>query len=322
MIESLSTHGVQAMDLVPSLMTTHTVANPEYDPAEARRQAEEKVPDHPDDLDLNSGEEVESLPSLPPPTVASANASLVPEPGTQNIGFQTTAKVLGNTVVPPQALPGVTTALSSADKDVTLDIRWTVLCDLFLILIADSVYDARSRVLLENIALKLGLGWLDVVKFESRVTEALEIQEGVEKMDNQDVIDGRQKAARKKRYMIMGLATLGTYIYRRVHIASKIMQYVGGGLVIGLSAGLLAPVIGAGLGAAFTTIGIGGTTGFLAGAGGAAVITTGGVLTGSSIAARGMARRTQQVRTFDILPLHNNKRVSCILTVPGYVLAS
>jgi len=49
------------------------------------------------------------------------------------------------------------------------------------------------------------------------------------------------------------------------------------------------------------------------------VITTGGVLTGSSIAVRGMARRTQQVRTFDILPLHNNKRVNCILTVPGYV---
>ena len=92
---------------------------------------------------------------------------------------------------------------------------------------------------------------------------------------------------------------------------------LGGGLVIGLSAGLLAPVIGAGLGAAFATVGITGTTGFLAGAGGAAVITTGGVLTGSGIAARGMARRTQFVRTFDILPLHNNKRVNCILTVPG-----
>lgn len=49
------------------------------------------------------------------------------------------------------------------------------------------------------------------------------------------------------------------------------------------------------------------------------MITTGGVLTGSGIAVRGMARRTQQVRTFDILPLHNNKRVNCILTVSGYV---
>ncbi|KAJ7729098.1 hypothetical protein DFH07DRAFT_871425 [Mycena maculata] len=275
MIESLAQHGVQAADLVPALMTTHTVANPEYDPAEARRQAAEVL------FDAPTGE----LPETP--TTATQGT------------FQTTSKVLADTST--SAIPGVSTTLSVTDEKVTLDIRWTVLCDLFLILIADSVYDARSRVLLEQAALKLGLGWIDVVRFESRVTEALEIQEDVEKMEQQELIDGRQKAARNKRYMMLGLATLG------------------GGLVIGLSAGLLAPVIGVGLGAAFSTIGITGTTGFLAGAGGAAVITTGGVLTGSSIAVRGMINRTQQVRTFELLPLHNNKRVNCILTVPGFM---
>jgi hypothetical protein len=40
-------------------------------------------------------------------------------------------------------------------------------------------------------------------------------------------------------------------------------------------------------------------------------------LTGSGIALKGMNKRTRQVRVFDVLPLHNNKRVSCILTVPG-----
>lgn len=94
---------------------------------------------------------------------------------------------------------------------------------------------------------------------------------------------------------------------------------VGGGLVIGLSAGLLAPVIGAGLGAALGTIGITGTTGFLAGAGGAAIITTTGVVTGANIAGRGMARRTREVRTFEFKPLHNNKRVSCYITVGGFM---
>lgn len=93
----------------------------------------------------------------------------------------------------------------------------------------------------------------------------------------------------------------------------------GGGLVIGLSAGLLAPVIGLGLGAALSTVGITGTTGFLTGVGGAAIITTGGVLTGSNIAGRGMARRTRQVKTFNLLPIHNNKRVSCLIAVPGFV---
>ncbi|KAJ7726383.1 hypothetical protein B0H16DRAFT_1332189 [Mycena metata] len=275
MIESLAQHGVQAADLVPALMTTHTVANPEYDPVEARRQADEILFDAP-----------------------ASEFPVTPTTATQDT-FQTTPKILAQTST--AAIPGVSTTLSAADERVTLDIRWTVLCDLFLILIADSVYDARSRVLLEQAALKLGLGWLDVVRFESRVTEALEIQEDVEKMEQQELIEGRQKAARKKRYMMLGLATLG------------------GGLVIGLSAGLLAPVIGVGLGAAFSTIGITGTTGFLAGAGGAAVITTGGVLTGSSIAVRGMINRTQQVRTFEVLPLHNNKRVNCILTVPGFM---
>ena len=68
-----------------------------------------------------------------------------------------------------------------------------------------------------------------------------------------------------------------------------------------------------------TTVGVTGTTAFLGGTAGAAIITTGGVLTGSGIAVNGMVKRTRQVRTFDILPLHNNKRVDCILAVPGYV---
>ncbi|THH09210.1 hypothetical protein EW146_g8747 [Bondarzewia mesenterica] len=302
MIENLALHGVRADDLVPSLMTTHTVANPEYDPAEARRQAdlrqeearkeEEEKAKHLEDESADISQVV-SAPSTP---VAPSQISTSPM---TSKGFQTTARVLEDASA--AQMPGVSTSLSSADEKVTLDIRWTVLCDLFLILIADSVYDARSRVLLENVAIHLGLGWLDVVKFEQRVTEALEIQEGTEKMEQREVVDTRQKSSRKRRYMMVGLATLG------------------GGLVIGLSAGLLAPVIGAGLGAAFTTIGITGTAGFLGGTAGAAVITTGGVLTGSGIAARGMTRRTQQVRIFDLLPLHNNKRVNCIITVSGFM---
>jgi hypothetical protein len=83
------------------------------------------------------------------------------------------------------------------------------LCDLFLVLIADSVYDARSRAFLERVAEALGFEWLDVVRFENRVTDALEIQEGVEKLDQEDVIEGRRKGARKRRYAMMGLAAVG-----------------------------------------------------------------------------------------------------------------
>ncbi|KAI5121831.1 hypothetical protein M0805_003265 [Coniferiporia weirii] len=299
MIESLAEHGVQATDLVPSLLTTRTVANPEYDPAEEKKQETAKREAEEDKLRNEEALAEDITEDLGRPKLSPTVPMPPMTPTTPSISTQTTANVLPPSA--PETLPGVSTTLSAADKDVTLDIRWTVLCDLFLILIADSVYDSRSRVLLEAIAYKLGLGWLDVVRFEQRVTEALEIQEGVEKLEQKEVIEGRIRAAKKRRYAMLGLATLG------------------GGLVIGLSAGLLAPVIGAGLGAAFTTIGVSGTSAFLAGTGGAAVITTAGTLTGSGIAARGMARRTRDVRTFDLLPLHNNKRVNCILTVSGFM---
>ncbi|GAA5877743.1 hypothetical protein JCM16303_000223 [Sporobolomyces ruberrimus] len=201
----------------------------------------------------------------------------------------------------PSSLPGVSKTLTSADKTITLDIRWTILCDLFLALIADSVYDARSRVLLGRMAEKLGLEWNDVIRFERRLTEALEIQEAVKQKEHQEVLEGRRQKDKRNRYMMMGLATLG------------------GGLVIGLSAGLLAPVIGAGLAGALTTVGVTGTSGFLAGAGGAAIISSGATLTGSVIGGKAMAKRTRHVKTFDIQPLHNNKRVNFFITVPGFM---
>ncbi|EST09207.2 Protein of unknown function DUF726 [Kalmanozyma brasiliensis GHG001] len=202
---------------------------------------------------------------------------------------------------PPSALDGVTTSISSADATITLDLRWTVLCDLFLVLTADSVYDSRSRVLLERMAAYLGLTWMDVTQFEKRITDALEIQEGVERLSDDSAIKTRMLMARKKRMVLMGLAT------------------VGGGLVIGLSAGLLAPVIGAGMGAALGAVGIGGTTSFLGGVGGAALITSTGTVGGMSLAGRGMSRRTRSVKTFEFKPIHNNKRVNAIVTVPGFM---
>jgi len=186
---------------------------------------------------------------------------------------------------------------------IDIDIRWTILCDLFLILISDSVYDARSRTLLERVGTFLDVPWLDICRFEKRVTEALEMQEAANKenWDEQAHLESRKKRARNRRLVMMGLAT------------------VGGGIVIGLSAGLLAPVIGAGLAAGFTTIGVTGTGSFLAGAGGAAVIGTTGALTGGTVGVRAAKRRVGAVRTFEYRPLHNNKRVNLVVTVAGWM---
>ncbi|KAK7522795.1 uncharacterized protein IWZ02DRAFT_254163 [Phyllosticta citriasiana] len=263
MIEQLAEHGVQPQDLTPALMQNARVKNPA---AEDRASISSPRPDS-----------VQSFPQSPPPYCEKAEDEDLPE------------------VQTPSQLPET--------KSIDIDLRWTILCDLFLVLIADSVYDSRSRQLLERVGVHLDVPWIDICRFEKRVTDALEMQEAADKenWNEQEHIDTRKKLQRNRRLMMMGLAT------------------VGGGLVIGLSAGLLAPVIGAGLAAGFSTIGVAGTSSFLAGAGGAALITTGGVVSGGTIAVRASGRRTGAVKTFEYRPLHNNKRVNLILTISGWM---
>lgn len=268
MIEQLAEHGVQPADLTPALMVNARVQNPM---AEKSRHSTGTLGSDGSSLNL------EEDPAEPPPPYESHEAHDVPD------------------VKDPSQLP--TTA------KIDIDLRWTVLCDLFLLLIADSIYDARSRVLLERVGASLEIAWIDICRFEKRVTDALEMQQAAEKENwNEDEhMEARRKQALKRRYVMMGLAT------------------VGGGLVIGLSAGLLAPVIGAGLAAGFTTIGVGGTSSFLAGAGGAAIITSSAAASGSLIGGRAANRRTGSVKTFEYRPLHNNKRVNLVVTVSGWL---
>ncbi|KAI4196259.1 MAG: hypothetical protein LQ348_002338, partial [Seirophora lacunosa] len=276
MIEQLKEHGVQAGDLTPALMQNARVKNPM---AETDQQS--TTSPRPD-----SDKQVTAK-SLALSTEAAETESL---PAYEQIDGTTMPDVRT-----PSQLPN--------SQKIDIDLRWTVLCDLFLLLIADSIYDSRSRRLLERVGESLEVPWLDICRFEKRVTDSLEMQEASNKetWDEAEHMENRRKLALKRRYMMMGLAT------------------VGGSLVIGLSAGLLAPVIGAGLAAGFTTIGVAGTSGFLAGAGGTALITSGAVVTGGTIAVRASNRRTGAVRTFEYRPLHNNKRVNLIVTVSGWM---
>jgi hypothetical protein len=203
MIEQLAEHGVTASDLVPSLVTTHTVPNPEYDPDTV---SESKTHPAPSSSSPPSTDDTESDITNPQ---GEAGDSTAPS-ATQENDKDEDPSASPNLIQPlPNTLPGVSTSLTTADATVTLDIRWTVLCDLFLALIADSVYDARSRVLLCEVAGKLGLEWLDVVRFEKRLTEALEIQEGVQDSETGVALMGRKKRGQKRRMVMMGLATLG-----------------------------------------------------------------------------------------------------------------
>ncbi|KAF2468242.1 DUF726-domain-containing protein [Lindgomyces ingoldianus] len=281
MIEQLAEHGVEPPDLVPALMQNARVKNPVTEETDSPRlSVSSPRPNSHSEKSMSSSAVnlYDAAESPPPPPYNEHEGEELPEVRT------------------PSQLPQT--------KNLDIDLRWTILCDLFLVLIADSVYDSRSRQLLEHVGSYLSVDWLEICKFEKRVTDALEMQEEANKenWNEDDHMENRRKRAYKKRLAFMGLAT------------------VGGGLVIGLSAGLLAPVIGAGLAAGFTTIGVAGTGTFLAGAGGAAIITTTGVLSGGTIAVRAADRRTGAVKTFEYRPLHNNKRVNLIVTISGWMI--
>ena len=201
MIEQLAEHGVEPADLTGPLMQNARVKNP--------TKPKDETTDSPQLSDSQS---------LRSPNLSGPSTPSIPPPYEEEIPPDYSVK-------DPSELPDT--------KNIDIDLRWTVLCDLFLVLVADSIYDGRSRALLELVGNALSVDWLEICRFEKRITDALEMQQEADKenWNEEEHTDKRQKMARNRRLVMMGLAT------------------VGGGLVIGLSAGLLAPVIGAGLAA-------------------------------------------------------------------------
>lgn len=285
MVEQLAEHGVLASDMTPTLMQNARIKNPTLVPTET----------------ADAGSASQSVSSPRPSSASETQESItsVSAPPTPN----------PDSTPPPayEATPASELTIQDASeidtKNIELDLRWTVLCDLFLLLIADSTYDARSRTLLERVGAALSVDWQEICRFEKRITDALEMQEQADKenWNEEEHMKTREKRARNKRMVVMGLCT------------------VGGGLLIGLSAGALAPVIGAGLAAGFTTIGVAGTSTFLGGTGAAALIGTTGTLIGSHIGLRTSGRRTGAVKTFEYRPLLNNKRANLIVTISGWM---
>lgn len=197
---------------------------------------------------------------------------------------------------------------TKGSMEMIVDLRWTLVCDLLLLFLSDGYYDSRSRTLLILFAQYLGIASLEVYQFERRLIFSLELESKEKSIENKDellndrkFIEKQIKRNKNRRYAYIGLATLG------------------GSLAIGLSAGLLAPVIGAGVAAGLTTVGITGTSSFLAGVGGSAIITTGGILTGASVGSKAGAKRTGEVQTFEFKPLFNTKRTNLIVTVSGWM---
>ncbi|KAJ2848446.1 hypothetical protein GGI22_005730, partial [Coemansia erecta] len=208
---------------------------------------------------------------------------------------------------PTSELDDLTLTKVNAEQPLAIDIRATLVLDMFLLLLSDEVYDSRGRYLLRRLSKELKYPWIETMKCERRVTQQLSLHDyaidvtSATKNTTTSAVKERSGKNMRKRLVIIGLAT------------------VGGGLVIGLSAGLLAPAIGAGIGATLGAIGVANTGAFFGSIGGTALITGAATLTGSGMAGRQMTRRTRFAEQFEFIPCIDEKQTNLILTIPGWM---
>ncbi|KAJ2718193.1 hypothetical protein GGI07_005855, partial [Coemansia sp. Benny D115] len=206
-----------------------------------------------------------------------------------------------------QPLEDVALTKVDAEQPLAIDVRATLILDMFLLLLSDEVYDSRGRYLLRRLAEALNYPWSEVMRCERRVTQQLSLHDyavdvtSATKNTADLAIKERASKGKTRRMVIIGLAT------------------VGGGLVIGLSAGLLAPAIGAGIGATLGAIGVANTGAFFGSIGGTALITSAATLTGSGLAGRQITRRTRFAEQFEFIPCINERQTNLVLTVPGWL---
>ncbi|KAJ1735764.1 hypothetical protein LPJ61_000361 [Coemansia biformis] len=194
-----------------------------------------------------------------------------------------------------------------AEQTLAIDVRATLVLDMYLLLLSDDVYDGRGRYLLRRLAEALRYPWVEAMRCERRVTRQLRLHDYAANVTQATQgaagysVKERAQQGKTRRMVIIGLAT------------------VGGGLVIGLSAGLLAPAIGAGIGATLGAIGIANTGAFFGSIGGTALITGAATLTGSSLAGSQIVRRTRFAEQFEFIPCVSEGQTNLVLTIPGWL---
>ncbi|CCE62678.1 hypothetical protein TPHA_0D00340 [Tetrapisispora phaffii CBS 4417] len=303
MVEKLSLHGIILEDLVKCLKTTTTIENPFTDDAvisddDNELEKEGKVTEV-DTNDLNSdfknddGNKEDVTNDMNDITI------------TESADIKNTSNNSKESINPSPPRE-IIDAENIKDRELNVDVAWTIICDLFLLQLQNSAYDSRARTLLIKFAKALNITKMEIDEFEKRITDSLDLEQSTEDQVWNEHMHAtrRRKKNKKKKLAYVGLAM------------------VGGSLVLGLSGGLLAPVIGAGIAAGLSTMGVTGATGFLTGIGGTATVAVTSTAIGAKIGAQGMSKRMGSVRTFEFRPLHNNRRLNLILSVSGWMIGN
>jgi hypothetical protein len=162
-----------------------------------------------------------------------------------------------------------------------------------MVTLSTGVYDARTRCVLLALSQALHMDVNVVLMLEYQV--AVEFQSmvltGMGETETQSVLSRHDIRHRRKQWAAIGLAG------------------VAGGVLVGVTGGLAAPLIGAGLAGLFSSIGIGGTAAFLSGVGGTALVTSVFGATGVGLTSGKMARRVKGVGEFRLID-HDEVEVS------------
>ncbi|XP_066493445.1 transmembrane and coiled-coil domain-containing protein 4 isoform X2 [Tiliqua scincoides] len=169
--------------------------------------------------------------------------------------------------------------------------------DLLAFSLKDGYYDARARVLLSHVTWLLRIPLVTLEASEECLLECLKEEKEEESETAEASRKRKEKKKRWKRYLLIGLAT------------------VGGGTVIGLTGGLAAPLVAAG---AATIIGSAGAAA-LGSAAGIAVMASLFGAAGAGLTGYKMKKRVGAIEEFEFLSLTKGKQLHVTVAITGWL---
>ncbi|XP_069096266.1 transmembrane and coiled-coil domain-containing protein 4 isoform X2 [Pleurodeles waltl] len=169
--------------------------------------------------------------------------------------------------------------------------------DLVTFSLRDGYYDARARVLITHITRLLCVSEDALEVFEESLSESLKQSKEKPSEMAEASRKKREKKKKMKRYLLIGLAT------------------VGGGTVIGLTGGLAAPFVAAG---AATIIGTAGAAALGSTAGIAIMASLFGAA-GAGLTGYKMKKRVGAIEEFEFLPLTGGRHLHISIAITGWL---
>nr|XP_020828782.1 transmembrane and coiled-coil domain-containing protein 4 isoform X2 [Phascolarctos cinereus] len=169
--------------------------------------------------------------------------------------------------------------------------------DLLTFSLRNGSYDARARVLVCHVTWLLKIAPEELENLEESLLESLKEKQEEESESAEALRKKRENRKKWKRYLLIGLAT------------------VGGGTAIGVTGGLAAPFMAAGAAAIIGTTG----AAALGSVAGIAVITSLFGAAGAGLTGYKMKKRVGAIEEFEFLPLSDGKQLHITIAITGWL---